>query len=116
MMQKKPGLGVMIAVGKEPPRLGAPGQKPEAPKPEPAADDPEAGASEYGEPDDYGDKIMADIEAAGEKHGLDPSQSHAVAADFFRAIADCLSGGQEDHGIAQHDAGGMGFEGSEDQQ
>ena len=92
----------MAAAAKPPmsddPMNGAPAYRPKA---APTMDEPPvAEISESG--DDYGAKLVADIEAVGTAHGMDSSQSKAFAADLFGAVAECL--GRASAG------GGMGME------
>ena len=63
------------------------------------------------ESEDYGAKLVADLEAAGEEHGLDAQQSRAVAASFFGAMARCLGGEQEP---AERDMGAVDLEEEEE--
>lgn len=60
------------------------------PRKAPASED-EPPAEESTE--DYGSKLVADLEAAGQAEGMDPETTKRVAASFFRAMADCLGGG-----------------------
>jgi len=63
--------------------------KPQAqPQPE-AAEPPAQEATE-----DYGAKIMADVEAAGQRLGLDASASRSFAADVLASLSACLRGGE----------------------
>jgi hypothetical protein len=71
------------------------------------AEEPEVEASE-----DYGAKLMADIDAAGEEHGLDAQTTRKVAASIFSAAAKCLAGEQEP--VESYDAGGESLEGEEE--
>jgi hypothetical protein len=59
-----------------------------------------------------GAKLLADIEAAGEEHGLDAETSRKVAGSMFAAAAKCLAG--EQGPVAEYDAGGMSMEGEEE--
>lgn len=104
---KKPGLDVAVMVGK-------PGAKSDLDSPVPvdgpkkAHEADESPAEEANE--DYGAKLVADIEAVGEQHGMDAAASRAAAGAFFRAAAECLIRDAGD-GMAEHDAGGMEMEG-----
>lgn len=40
--------------------------------------------------EDYGKKLVDDIEAAGDAEGLDAESSRRIAGAFFRAAAKCL--------------------------
>jgi len=118
--KKKPGLGEepdepealdapkkppMQAAAKPPmsndPMNGAPAYRPKA---APTMDEPPVAEMSEGDSDsdDYGAKLVADIAAVGEAHGMDSSQSKAFAADLFGAVAECL--GRASAG------GGMGME------
>lgn len=106
---KKPGMDVMIAVGRPRPKgggeLSAPGPldrggPKKAPSPfggdDPGAGDEESSDHQAGETPEYesgeeqGAKLISDIEAAGEKHGLDGHAARSFAADVFSAMAECL--------------------------
>jgi hypothetical protein len=74
------------------------------PKPKaPTAEHEAAETPEYEGQEEYGAKLIQDIEAAGEKHGLDAEQSHAVAASFFKAVADCLSREEEGEAAGENE-------------
>lgn len=104
--QKKPVMGMMPGKGK------ADLSEPESFEPKPKAPPVEAEAPEVEAAEDYSGKLKAEIESAGEEHGLDAAQSKAVAASMFRAMAKCLAG--EENPIAEHDAGGQSFEAEEE--
>lgn len=70
-----------------------------APAPEPK--EPVAPVAEVEPEGDYGTKLMADVEAAGQRLGLDPSASRAFAADVFGSVAECLRGGSEPESAAE---------------
>ena len=59
--------------------------------PDAAEESAETPAQEGGE--EYGAKLMSDIEAVGKRYGADPATSRQIAADMFDAMAKCLSGG-----------------------
>lgn len=100
--KKKPGLDVMIAVGKpkKPAELSDPDPLDEKP-PKPAHE--EAETPEYEENEQYGAKLIADLEAAGEEHGLDKATTRKVAASFFGAMAKCLGGEEEAEEVNESD-------------
>jgi hypothetical protein len=87
---KAKGLDVMTAVGKKPkPDLSDPDSLDEKPMPKMAE---EAETPEHEGAEEYGAKMMADLEAAGEANGLDAATTRKVAASFFGAMAKCLGG------------------------
>lgn len=99
--KKKPGIDA-FPVGKPKSDLDTPSpvdrEEPEAPEVEPPAEDASA---------DYGAKLVADIEAVGEQHGMDAATSRAAAGAFLKAAAECLlgdSGEQEPNGADTADA------------
>lgn len=80
---KKPDLAVMIAAGPK---------KPEPPPPAPDGEAAEPPAIEGQE--EYGARLMQDIEDAGASVGIhDPAKARAAASAFLGAIAKCLSEG-----------------------
>jgi hypothetical protein len=100
---KKPGMDVMIAVGKKP-QGGLPSPNPIeglGKKPDPQEESAES--PEYESSEDQGAKLISDIESAGQKHGLEPDSARSFAADVFSAMAECLRGGepQGDEGARQ---------------
>ena len=116
MPGKKPGLDVMIAVGKKPGGdLGSPspveGMMPRhmadaKPGKPPDTQHEAAESPEYEQNEEYGAKLIQDLESAGEQYGLDAKTTHEVAAAFFEAMANCLrgdSGGDEESGEAAPD-------------
>lgn len=93
--KKKKGLDVAIMVkpsSKKSDDLESPDPVEEVGKMKPTPEHEAAETPEYEAQEEYGAKIVKDIETAGAEHGLDAEKSHAVAASFFRAVADCLSG------------------------
>lgn len=96
---------LMVAVGKK----AAPDVPDESEPPIPDAAEEADETPAYESSEDYGAKLMADIESAGMTHGLDPAASRAFAADLFDSVAKRLRGDV----IAEHDAGGMEMEGAE---
>lgn len=93
--KKKPGLGVMVAEGKDaapPPRYKSAPDKlelaPETPAPLP---EPKA-APEIG---DYGDKLLSDATAPLVALGLAEDEAKAVLAGVFDSMAKCLRGDSE---------------------
>lgn len=113
--KKKKGLDVMIAVGKPKGGLEAPdpvdsmakrhlreAKAGKAPTVEHEAEE----SPEYEAQEEYGAKIVRDIEAAGESLGLDAEQSHVAAAAFLKAIANCLKGGEEEAEASEEEAEG----------
>lgn len=54
---------------------------------EEAAESPDEESSE-----DYGAKLVADIEAAGKTLGMDAATSRQAAGAFFKAAGSCLTG------------------------
>lgn len=109
--KKKPGLAVGIMIGKPKPGSDLDSPDPVEGKAAPAHEAAEPPAHEQQE--EYGAKLVQDIESAGEKYGLDAETSHAVAADFFDAVAKCLRGGSGESAPAGQDtdSGGMGMGG-----
>jgi hypothetical protein len=82
--------------------IGSPGPLDGPPPPDDSEPDGDEGPGDdagYDSPEGKGAKLIADIEAAGEKIGVDGDTSQAFAADVLSAIADCLrGGGQQDAG------------------
>jgi hypothetical protein len=92
MFQKKPFPMKKSADLSEPDSLDAK-PKPKMPMHAPPRDI--EGEAEVEMSEDYGSKLLADIEAAGEEHGLDAETSRKVAGSMFSAAAKCLMGEQE---------------------
>jgi hypothetical protein len=71
------------------PMNGAPAYRPKA---APTMDEPPVAEMSEGDndSDDYGAKLVADISAVMEAHGIEESQGRALASDLFGAIAECL--------------------------
>ena len=129
--KKKPGVAVVIAMkGKNDPESpepieqkkpnpfasGKPAPAGYRPKAAPPADDQEyqdthaaheaAETPEYEAAEEYGAKLIQDIDAVAEQHGMDQAQGRMFAADLFGAIAECLrrdSSGDEEAGEAYPD-------------
>jgi hypothetical protein len=82
------------------PMNGAPAYRPKA---APTMDEPPVAKMSEGDndSDDYGAKLVADIQAVGEAHGMDPAQSKAYAADLFGAVAECLGRASAGGGMEQ---------------
>ena len=91
-MQPPKKDGLMIAIGMKPPALKAPGSKYGDDDPMPSAQHEAAESPEYEQGEDYGAKLVKDIEAAGAKFGADPETARAACAEFLSAIANCLKG------------------------
>lgn len=113
-MQPPKKEGLMIAIGMKPPALKAPGSKygddPQPPQAHEAAESPDEESSE-----EYGSKLLSDIDAVGQKFGADSQTARAACSAFLSAIAKCLSGDSgESSAVAEHDAGGQSFEGSDE--
>ena len=86
---KKPGLDVMVAVGRPKPGLG------DGATPDGAMTDHEASESPQEEQNEgYGEKLIPMLAAVGQKYGADEATSKALAADFLDALAKCLRGGE----------------------
>jgi hypothetical protein len=123
--KKKPGMGVVIAIGgkgrpapESPDSLEAPKPtgralpfKPVAaapdPNQDPNADSPHETAESPAEEgnEEAGAKLISNIDSLGEQHGLDSTASRAFAADLFGAISECLRRDSEGG-----DTGGYGDE------
>ncbi len=91
MAGKKPGVDLMVAVGV--PKNG-PAKPPMDAEESQAHEAAESPAQEGAE--DYGAKLMSDLEAVGAEYGASPEMSREIAAKMFRAMADCLSGGGQE--------------------
>jgi hypothetical protein len=121
MMQKKPGLGVMIAVGKEPPRLGAPGQKsPVSPRNDqqetPGDEQREDSGAVNATPESVNYRTSAETCGRCEYMGQDGSCSFLGIPVEDGDSCNRFEAKGEDNPVAEHDAGGESFEGSEDRQ
>lgn len=116
---KKPGIGLMIALGKPgataPPRYKTPGNDMASPKPPISPDAEESPAHEATEtPDmeageDYGSKLTADIDSVFADAGIDKNQGRQMASKLFSAVAKCLSGdsGDDPHAPGRDDMSAM---------
>lgn len=93
-----------LPMRKPPASAPMPDEEAEMPPDEEAAP-PEAEAPGYGN-EAQGAKLISDIEAAGDAHGMSPEQSRSFAASIFNSMAECLGGGGGD------DSGG-GYGGDE---
>lgn len=107
---KKPGLDVMIAVGKKAPGgdddLGSPdpvegmskGPKPPAPH---EADESQGDEQQ----EEYGKKLLDDIDNVGQEYGMDSATTREFTASLFEAVVKCLrgesGGGEEGSGESQ---------------
>lgn len=105
----------MFPTPKKKPAFGAMKPKPamddlESPDPvegKPAMDAEEAAESPAEESsEDYGAKLVADIETAGKSLGMDAATSRQAAGAFFKAAADCLGGGSDEGDTGQEDGTG----------
>jgi hypothetical protein len=94
--KKKPALDVAIAVGpakKKPPMPPMDLESPGGMDDEEESSDHEASESPDEESsEDYGAKLISDIDAVGEAHGMDSMKTRAFTADLFDAVANCLRG------------------------
>src|SRR5262245_50362318 len=92
----KPGLMVAIGMpkrGGEDDDIGSPDELDSAPEPKskmPMHEAAEAPAEEGAE--DYGARLVSDIEAVGQKHGMEPEAARMVLGDMLAAVAKCLRG------------------------
>jgi hypothetical protein len=87
------GKAPMPPAGAKPPMGGIPeGEDAGAPPKDDEGAEGEAPEG-YGSAESEGAKLISDIEAAGDAHGMSPEQSRSFAAAIFSAMADCLSGG-----------------------
>lgn len=94
----KPGVGIVPAKPKPAmDDLESPDPVEGKPAPDPAEEATESPDEESSE--DYGAKLVADIEAAGKSMGMDAATSRTAAGAFFKAAADCLGGDGEDSGL-----------------
>jgi hypothetical protein len=104
--KKKTGLDVVIAFGK--PKTKEDPEDLESPAP--VEGEPKAGnqdlkvkqqrqkeedeeTPEYEQSEEYGAKLIHDLEEAGKEYGMDAKTTHEVAASFFEALANCLREG-----------------------
>lgn len=98
---KRPGLDLMIAVGKGGKRPGMPPPgddelgEPDSldPQDDEASESPEEESAE-----EYGSGLIEGIVKAGESRGMDPEESKGFASDIFRALADACGGMQNEEG------------------
>jgi hypothetical protein len=128
MSQKSKGIGLMIALGKPsapPPRYKATPDEQETPRPAPSekggdpapprdAGRPERNVAPEGaeipEAQEGMGDMMSDMMAPLRDLGVSDADARSVLAKMFSAMAKCMGGGSP---VAEHDAGGMEFEGGE---
>lgn len=108
--------GLVVAIGMKPPALKTPGSKygdePQPDQPQAAHESAETPQEEQGE--DYGAKILADIDSVGKEFGADSETARAACAKFLSAIAKCLSGESGGDDQQQPEAGGEQFGGGDE--
>jgi hypothetical protein len=101
----KPGLGSPMPVEKA---KDAPADEEESADTGTTADDEAAESPQEEGGEEYGAKLLADIDAVGKRYGADSETSRALAGDMFEAIARCLKGGGESEQEQPVDDSGQG--------
>ena len=82
-------------LGKKPDDLESPDPVEGKPVDDTAEEGAETPDTEAGEQGSIGEKLTSDIDAVFEAQGIDAAQGRTIAADLFRAVADCLGGGDD---------------------